>query len=204
MNPSVSNEEFEYLKKNKVRKILSFIPSDKPDCECAMLVREWGEKLGKMSVKARLEMQEKAEVFHCPKAKGMKRYEIICAKCGDKVAEVSALDSKLTDWCDLHCYSESRLEKTFEWEEVPYQLKGKLKTKRVKVYKSVGKWHGCRSIQISDKDGKLGIECACGQDTRDFRVKNNLTGRELKAKLKENMIGRNFGVKNSKYKCRLI
>ena len=198
-NTSVSQEELDYLKKNKVRKILSFLPSDRADCECCMLVREWGLRLSRMKVSDRLKMQERSEVFRCPKAKGMKQYQIFCSECGDKVGEVSALDNKLTDWCDLHYYSESRLEKTFKFEELPVKIGRKLKVKRVKVYKTVGRWHGCLGVQVSVKDGKLGIECACGQDTRDFRIKNKLTGKELKAKLKENMIGRDFGEKNSKF-----
>ena len=203
-NPSVSQEELDYLKKNKVRKLLSFLPSDRPDCECFSLVREWGLKLNNMKVSDRLEMQKRAEVFRCPKAKRMKRYEIFCSGCGDKIGEVSAFDDSLTNWCDLHYYSESRLERHYRWIETPITVKGKIKTKRKRVTEETGRWHGCLGLQISAKDGKLGLECACGQDTRDFRVSSNLTGVQLKAKLKENMIGRNFGEKNSKFIVREI
>lgn len=172
-NPSVSQEELEYLKKNKVRKLLSPIPSDKYDCDCSSFIREWQDKLAKGS----------KEIFRCPRAKGMKKFEIICGECGEKVAEVSAVDKTLKDWCDLHYYSESRLKRI----------------KEEKNYKYVGKWFGCLGLQISPKDDKLGIECACGNDTRDFRVKSNLTGQELKAKLINNMEGRDFGLKNSKF-----
>jgi len=103
----------------------------------------------------------------CPrKTIGMKKYRIIYKKCRNIVAFVYSTDNKMSDWCDLHYVSE----------------------------KENGKWKGCFTINLSPIDGKVGFECACGNDTRDFR--GNL---KYIYKIKECSKGRELGLKNSKF-----
>lgn len=79
--------------------------------------------------------------------RGYKQYSVICARCGDQVATVWATDGTLKDWCDLHyiCWHDENT------------------------------WYGAMEVQISLIDEQLGFECACGEDTRDFRTAKSMS-----------------------------
>ena len=188
MRKRTSNETFIDIVENGDKKIISFLPTDRHDCDCFGLIRSWNEKLSRMSPDLRLKNQK--IIIDCPRSKGMKKYEIYCRECGDLIAYVNADNEQLDNWCNLHYVSEARLG--FEYQN--FSIDGKLKKKKVKI----GEWRGCMGLQISPIDEKLGFECSCGNDTRDFRIKNNLTGLQLKDKLNNNMIDRDFNI-NSKF-----
>lgn len=78
--------------------------------------------------------------------KGFRKYDITCVQCGDPIAYVWAKDDKLIDWCDLH-YICSHDKNT---------------------------WYGAMAVNVSPIDGSLGFECACGEDTRDYRANQTL------------------------------
>lgn len=186
MRNRTSNETFIDISNNGNKLIISTLPNDHHDCDCFGLVRSWNEKLSKMSPEEKL----KQKPVDCPRAKGLTKYEIRCRECGDLIAYVNAENEQLDGWCNLHYVSEAKLG--FEYQN--FNVNGKLKKKKIVI----GEWHGCIGLQLSSIDDKLGFECACGNDTRDFRIKNNLTGYQLKDKLNNNMIDRDF-TSNSKF-----
>lgn len=79
-------------------------------------------------------------------AKGYHQYNITCVNCGDQVAVVWAKDDTLKDWCDLHYMCEH----------------------------DKNTWRGAMAVNVSPIDGLVGFECACGEDTRDFRANKEL------------------------------
>lgn len=113
----------------------------------------------------------------CPRDKtGMKHYNIVCSNCGEIVAQVWSADKELSDFCDLH-YVVSHDDKN---------------------------WFGAATLNISQIDGKLGIECSCGQDTRDFRANNVLSHAKIEEVEKIASKGRAFGKLDSKFKLKEI
>lgn len=112
------------------------------------------------------------DIIHCPHGKsGYKEYAIFCAKCKSKVGEVWATSLMMEDWFDLHYYS---------WHD------NKL-------------WHGAVGLNLSPIDQNVGFECACGNDSRDFRANQTLKGESLVKKITETSQGREWGRKNSKF-----
>lgn len=146
--------------------IKSAFPVDRYDCACHKLVTDIKKS------------PKKFKYIECPRSrKGMKKYKVVCGKCGEDIAELWATSPKLEDWCDLHYLS---------WHDL-------------------NDWHGCIAVNISPLDQTLGFECACGNDTRDFRLGIcNIKGKELRDKISETMQGRDFGRKDSKFKCQLV
>ncbi len=106
-----------------------------------------------------------------PDKENRKKYWIICSRCEDKVAYVWADNEKLDNWCDLHyvCW--------FNKES----------------------WHGAAAINVSPIDGKLGIECACGEDTRDFRAARGIPPIQKELLIDYTLKHRDFGVPTSKF-----
>ena len=157
----------------KKQTIISFLPYDRPGCICIPLVKAEKARLSQMLPKQRLEEQNKKRRVVCPRITeaGFKKYKIICRRCKEVVGFVHSKDKKLSDWCNFHYVS---------------RTDGK-------------RWYGCFSPNISPIDGSLGIECACGNDTRDFRANTNLGPKEKERKIKETMKGREFGKRNSKF-----
>lgn len=190
----VSSETHSKLMAGETVSTHSFLPCDKRDCDCFGIVKEWSEKLANSKSG---ELVKNHLPVDCPNSKNKKKFRIVCAECGDVIGEVNASDELLTDWCNFHYINEAVLRDEYV---LTLQVDKKGKTKTVKKVIKIGEWHGCMAPQISLLDDKLGFECACGNDTRDFRVRSNLTGRALADKLKENMIGRDFNQPNSKYK----
>lgn len=186
MRAKVSNETFERLKNGETKQIISFLPTDKSDCDCFGVVRNWIERLNNTKVEDVVSLKEKTGIINCPAMLGKKKFEIRCGVCGDLVAYVYASSEHLVDWCNLHYVSEPKL----------IVVKKKEGKKIIKT--EFGEWHGCMAVNISPIDGKLGFECACGNDTRDFRLAH-LTNDVVKAKMKENMIGRDLNQSNSKF-----
>lgn len=78
--------------------------------------------------------------------KGYFKYKITCGKCGDEIAIVWSKDSTIKDWCDLH-----------------YLTKFDSRS-----------WYGCVAVNVSPIDDQLGFNCACGEDTRDYRANKSL------------------------------
>lgn len=100
-----------------------------------------------------------------------KKYDIICSRCGDRVAYVWARDDKLADWCDLHyiCWFDKF------------------------------SWRGCMTVNVSPIDAHLGFECACGEDTRDYRANKSLPPVQKQLMSEYAMQHREFGKTSSKF-----
>lgn len=100
-----------------------------------------------------------------------KRYDITCTNCQDQVAYVWADNEQLDNWCDLHylCW----YNKT--------------------------SWRGAMAINVSPIDGKIGIECACGEDTRDFRTNRNMPPIQKKLMIEYSQKHRDFATKDSRF-----
>lgn len=199
MRSQVSQETLNKIKNGESKQIISFLPNDRGDCDCFGIINDTAEKLNNINPQDMASFKEKIGIIDCPASVGKKKFEIKCAKCGDLIAYIHASDKSLKDWCNLHYVSEPLLGLKTEIFHEYKKVKGKMVLKPIKKKVEVGEWHGCMGVQISPFDGALGLECACGNDTRDFRVKNNLTGLQLEAKLKYNMIGREFNQKDSKF-----
>lgn len=195
MRPKTSQETLQKLLNKEEVKIVSFLPIDSKDCDCFKVIKDWVERLSNIRPEDVARVQKDMGMINCPSMVGKKHYEIRCGVCGDLVAYVHATDESLKDWCNLHYVSEAKLIKTYYFVDVVGK-KGKLKKEKRESY--YGEWHGCMTPNVSPIDGKFGFECACGNDSRDFRLAH-LTTDIVKAKIKENMIGREFNQENSKY-----
>lgn len=161
---SVSLEAIKKLKNKAKRVIKSNLPIDRYDCICQKEITRIKKT------------PSKPAYLECPRDRtGMEKYEIICAICKSKIAELYATDVTLTDWCDLHYFCEHDSKE----------------------------WKGCMAVNISPIDGKLGFECTCGNDTRDFRANTTLKPKDLAAKIKETEVGREF-TKDSKFLVRKV
>lgn len=94
-----------------------------------------------------------------------KRFNVLCGKCGDKVAYVWAKNEKLEDWCDMHYVT---------W----YDRES---------------WHGAMAVNISPIDQGIGFECACGEDTRDFRTNRSMPPIQRNLMIEYSQKHRDFG-----------
>ena len=99
------------------------------------------------------------------------RYDIYCTNCGEKVAYVWAINEKLANWCDLHylCWYDEE------------------------------SWRGAMAVNVSPIDGHIGIECACGEDTRDFRTNRNMPPIQKKLMIEYSQKHREFATKDSRF-----
>lgn len=198
---STSAEELELLLNSgkKERVLVAKFPTDKPDCECQPVLKKLRVDLSRMSTKkAEAKMAELGDRFTCPRSKeGAIQYQIICNNCGEVVAECYSTDAKLKDYFDLHYISRSELVE--EVSEVEYvDKKGKTKIKKEK--QTVGYWQGCMVLNISPNDLAIGVECACGADSRDFRGNLTMPAKRVASLVNKTMRGRNFGLQNSQYR----
>lgn len=100
-----------------------------------------------------------------------KKFFVICTTCHDRVAYVWADNEKLENWCDLHylCWYDRESS------------------------------HGAMAVNVSPVDGELGFECACGEDTRDFRVNKTMPPIQKRLMIEYAMKHRGFGTKDSKF-----
>lgn len=172
---SQSTKEFLASKKTGGQYIFSFFPVDGWDCECVPVIQDWQVKFASMNENERRATILRLDHLECPKDKtGLKLFTITCDNCGATIAKCWAKDATLAEFCDLHYISEHNGET----------------------------WRGCMTINISPLDKKLGFECTCGADTRDFRTrKSNLHGEALNRKIVETQKGRDFGLNDSKFKA---
>lgn len=104
-------------------------------------------------------------------SKGYEKYTITCVNCGDVVAFVWAKDGTLRDWCDLHYICEH----------------------------DKNTWYGCMAVNVSPIDGQLGFECACGEDTRDYRANQNLPRVTKQLMMEYSNKHRGFGHKDAAF-----
>lgn len=100
-----------------------------------------------------------------------KKYYIICRRCSEKTAYVWADNEALEGWCDLHYLCS---------------------------YDKVA-WYGAMAINVSPIDGKIGIECTCGEDTRDFRVNKTMPPIQKELMISYSQKHRGFGKNTSAY-----
>lgn len=115
----------------------------------------------------------KFKYIECPKVRlNWKKYKVKCSNCNSDIAELYAKDDTLTEWYDLHYLCEHDDKD----------------------------WSGCMAVNISPIDGKLGFECACGNDTRDFRANSTLKTKDLNKKLEQTQKGKEFGKIDSQFK----
>jgi len=173
-NRIVSNDTRAMLADNKTKGqiLYSFFPCDRWNCECVVLKNDKIAKLALLNEEKRREAILREDHMECPRDKdGMKCYRITCNNCDSIIAELWSKDEALSDFCDLHYIS----------------------------YTDGEVWKGAFGINISPIDGKLGFECACGSDTRDFRANTTMPGKAVKDKIDENMQGRDFGVQGAKF-----
>lgn len=158
--------------------IYSFFPSDPWKCECQPILLDLKARFSQMNSGEIQIIKNSMKVVRCPLALKKNKYKIMCTNCKEHVADVAADNSNLDNWCDLHYISTSYIDKN-----------------------GAGHWKGALSINISPIDGKIGIECCCGADTRDFRANSTLPGKVVKRKIEECSKGREFGNKDSKFKA---
>lgn len=103
--------------------------------------------------------------------KGYKKYELYCNQCGENIGYLWARDETLTDWCDLHYRC---------WYDKNY-------------------WNGAMSVNISPVDEQLGFECACGEDTRDYRANKTLPPIQKRLMTEYSLRHREFAKPTSKF-----
>lgn len=171
---------FHELKKQiptiKHKKVYGFFPIDKSDCECASVIQDIKNKLSLLNEQKQRDLKYEMEVLRCPRDKsGMSKFKISCNNCGADLAECWATDETLVDYCDLHYIS----------------------------YHDGEYWQGALGVNISPIDLKIGFECCCGEDTRDFRLKTNVPD-DVKKEKEKNLQGREFGKKDSKFKSEKV
>lgn len=100
-----------------------------------------------------------------------KKYYIICRRCNEKTAYVWADNETLENWCDLHYLC--------SYDRIT--------------------WYGAMAINVSPIDGKIGIECTCGEDTRDFRVNKTMPPIQKQMMIYYSQKHRGFGKNTSAY-----
>lgn len=144
-----STEAIKALGNRTRREMVSFFPLNPMVIERRIAKQkvEIMKAMAEMTTSARLLfIKQKKQIDFVEDKTGYKLYIVNCVSCGEKMAKVWATDGQLTDWCDLHYLS---------WYDKD-------------------SWHGCLTVNVSPIDGLLGFECACGEDTRDFRGRNSL------------------------------
>lgn len=177
--PVVSKDTKAMLAGNKLKGqiLYSFFPCDRWNCECVALKNDRIAELAQLNEDKRREAILREDHMECPRDKdGMRCYRIYCNNCDSPIAELWSKDEALSDFCDLHYIS-------FTDGEV---------------------WKGTFGVNISPIDGKLGFECACGADTRDFRANTTMPGKAVREKIDANLKGRDFGVEGAKYRTERI
>lgn len=186
MGVSGSREELEKLNREgkKSNQIISYFPYDKHDCKCQVRIMGLKNQFSIMTSKDIEEYKKKGN-FHCDRGLGYKEYKIYCNSCDSLVGIVRAKDNTLTDFYDLHYVCESRVVKV----EV-----GKIGKK--KIYEDKAEWFGALAINLSPIDGKIGFECSCGSDTRDFRANTTMKEKEKRDRIRVIEGKREFHKKN--------
>jgi hypothetical protein len=206
---SVSKDELKNLKATAEGKksIYSFFPCDKFDCPCQAIITDYKNKLVLMSSEKRHDLINSIGFITCPRNKdGYTKYQITCNNCGEIVGECYAKDETLKDFFDFHyiVYSELVEEKKTVYEQNDEDGKPLEKQKKVIKKETVGYWRGALAINISPIDGHIGIECTCGEDTRDFRANTTLPKPARDLKISQTKEGREFATDDSRFNVKEI
>lgn len=169
-----SRDTSEIVSQNKTKKleVYSVFPVDRHDCACQKEVIKLKNQLAETHPDKRSDFLNKLTRLTCPRDKsGMTHKVISCKNCSQVQGFVWATDDALSDWCDFHY---------FQWTDG-------------------NEWFGCLTPNVSVIDGRLGLECTCGFDTRDFRANMTLPVKVAMDVEKSNEKGRRFGVVDSKF-----
>lgn len=176
---AVSEKEainFLELKKQNIKRkiVVGFFPADPYWCECMPLVNQYKHDFSHLKPKEVAEAKYKMEYLRCPRNKSnLTKYNIYCKNCKEQVAFCYAKDESLIDYCDFHYIS----------------------------YHDGKFWQGALGINISPGarmgESIIGIECCCGQDTRDFRFNTTLPESKKQEMVKKCFQGRDFGKSSS-------
>jgi hypothetical protein len=155
------------------RDIVGHMAINPPDIarKFAMQKAEIMREMTLMSAVDRERFIDKGPIDFVVDKDGRQKYELYCSGCGEKVAYVWARNEKLDDWCDLHYLCSYNKES----------------------------WKGALAINVSPIDGKIGIECACGEDTRDHRANKTLPPIAKRLMIEYSMKHRDFGDSNSRF-----
>ena len=142
--PSVSAETKLYMFDKNIKDlgIISLFPITRPKTADFFETLSEKDRFSRLTPAQRMEQQERIGFITLPDEykKGMKKYNILCKKCGEVIAFCWATGENMADWTDLHYISKTN---------------GHF-------------WRGCMAVNINPKrpNGPVGFECACGQDTR--------------------------------------
>lgn len=171
---SVSGEAIKALGQYRhKREIIGFIAINPPDIErsIARYKAEIMRSMAMMSPGERADFMAKGPIDFVKDKGNRNKYFITCVRCGEKIAYVWAKNDKLQDWCDLHYLS---------WHDK-------------------SSWYGCFEVSISKVDGHIGFECACGEDTREFRTNNSMPPIQKQLMVEYSLEHREFGTKKSAF-----
>jgi len=205
-----SKEEVQSLldKGIKERLIYSFFPADKSGCACQSKIQDLKNKFSAMRPQDIEGFKNKIGVFECPQDKtDLKRFNIYCNNCGNILGSCWASDETLSDWCDFHyiCGSnlvEKRIVTLERYEGKPLKKGNKYGPTKVRKHITKafgGHWEGALGVNISPIDERLGLECCCGIDTRDFRANMTLEEDVRKRIIEKNSRGKEFGKNDSAF-----
>lgn len=175
------------------REIIGFFPTDRADCECQPVIQDLQIKFGNMKPDEIAKRKAILKILECPADKrGKKKFLVKCNECKEKIGVCFASDETLSDWVDFHYISKVQLvdEEIQVIDDLGKMKKGKVQ----KVY-----WTGALGINISPIDQKLGFECACGNDSRDFRANTTLSKKAREEFIRVTSEGRELGKDNSKF-----
>lgn len=201
---SASREEVQNLLDKGIRErlIYSFFPADRSNCACQPEIQDLKNKFSAMRPQDIEDFKNKMGVFECPQDKtNLKRFNIYCNNCGAILGSCWASNESLSDWCNFHYICGSTLvEKEIvtlkRYEGRPLKkgnTYGPTKTRKLITKAFGGHWQGTLGVNISPVDEKLGLECCCGVDTRDFRANMTLEEDVKQRIIKRNLIGKDFG-----------
>lgn len=168
-----SQEAIKSLGLRTRREIIGHMAINPPEIEkqIRMLKANILRDMAMMHPREREEFIAKGPIDFVKDKRGRKRYDIYCTRCGEKTAYVYAKNEKLEGWCDLHylCWYDQN------------------------------SWYGAMAINVSPIDGHIGIECACGEDTRDFRTNRNMPPIQKKLMIEYSQKHRAFASKDSRF-----
>ncbi len=168
-----SKEALKGLGMRSQRSIIAHIAINPPEIARKIAVQK-AEILREMALMSHVERErfiDKGPIDFVPDKGDRVKYDVFCSGCGEKVAYVWARNEKLDDWCDLHYIC------SYDKES----------------------WRGAMAINVSPIDGKIGIECACGEDTRDFRTSKHLPPIQKRLMIEYSMKHRHFGDSDSRF-----
>lgn len=168
-----SKEALKGLGMRTHREIVGHIAINPPDIAKKYAFQK-AEILREMSLMTAVDRErfiEKGPIDFVVDKDGRQKYELLCSRCGEKVAYLWARNEQLEDWCDLHYLC------SYDKDS----------------------WKGALAINVSPIDGKLGVECACGEDTRDHRANRTLPPIAKRLMIEYSIKHRDFGNSNSRF-----